>query len=277
MKTRAYIWLAALAICASAAQASAAEPRTVYSQLQKVGQGSARVFVGLDAKGAPRTMGVTLDGGALMGLPAMPNQTSRCFQGHCLGDYELVFALPPAAAKAAAPFKWIGLNWNPHGHMPPAPPAWSEPHFDFHFYTAEREAITALRAGSCGELIDCEDFKKATKPVPAAYMHADHINVDAAVPAMGNHLINSKAPELAPGGPKFTHTFIFGALDGRVAFYEPMITLAYLTSRPNTCVPIKQPTAWVEAGYYPTQYCIRRASRSGVTVTLEGFVRRSAG
>jgi hypothetical protein len=36
-----------------------------------------------------------------------------------------------------------------------------------------------------------------------------------------------------------------------------MITLPYLQSRPDTCVPIKQPQAWEAAGYYPTRYCIR--------------------
>ena len=36
----------------------------------------------------------------------------------------------------------------------------------------------------------------------------------------------------------------FGAYDGHVSFYEPMITRAYLESRPDLCVPIKQPQAW---------------------------------
>ena len=59
-------------------------------------------------------------------------------------------------------------------------------------------------------------------------MHPDHIDVGAAVPDMGNHLIDSKSPELVTKGTIFTHTFIFGAYDGHVSFYEPMITRAYL-------------------------------------------------
>jgi hypothetical protein len=230
---------------------------------------------------------VSLDKKALEGLPTEMNSKSRCFDKNgngkidgdeCIGDYQLEFTLPQGdAAKAVSPFKWVGLNWNPHGHVAPAPPPWAEPHFDFHFYIAERGAVKAMRPGSCGELIDCEDFKKATKPVPVKYVHRDHINVGAAVPDMGNHLINSKAPELAKGGPKFTHTFIFGAYDGHIIFLEPMITRAYLASNPDMCAPIKQPSAWEVAGFYPTKYCVRHLERGDrYTVSLEGFVERPA-
>ncbi len=267
---------------------SASETKVFVSEAQTLGKGSAWVYVALDAKGHPLALGVSMTKGALEGLPAQPNPTSRCFDKNgngkidapeeCLGDYELVFALPQGdATKAVSPFNWVGVNWNPHGHVAPAPPPWSEPHFDFHFYIAPREAVMKLRPGTCGELIDCEDFKKATRPVPAKYLHRDHIDVGAAVPAMGNHLINSKAPELAKGGPKFTHTFIFGSDDGRISFYEPMITREFLASNPRMCAPIKQPSAWQLAGAYPTKYCIRHSDRTGRhTVSLEGFVERPA-
>lgn len=267
---------AALSVLPAAAQDNAGLTVTA-SKTQSVGKGFARIFVARDASGTPVSLGVTLDRNALDGLQSDLNQTSRCFGGMCVGDYEMVFTVPESAAKAVAPFKWVSVNWNPKGHGMPAPPPWAEPHFDFHFYIADRAAILALKPGSCGEMIDCEDFKVATKPVPPGFVHPDHINVDAAVPTMGNHLINSKSPELQPGGPKFTHTFIFGANDGRVAFYEPMITRAFLASRPNVCTPIKQPTAWAEAGQYPTRYCIRHNARTGgTTVSLESFVARAA-
>lgn len=266
---------------------AAAEPKVIATAPQKVGNGWARTYVALDAGGAPLALGVSLDKAALDGLPTAPNATSRCFDKNkngtmeadeCIGDYQFLFTLPQGeAAKAVAPFKWVTLNWNPHGHMPPAPPPWSEPHFDFHFYVSDRETVKAMRPGSCGELIDCEDFKKATKPIPAKYIHPDHIDVQAAVPDMGNHLIDKKAPELAKGGPKFTRTFIFGGYDGRVIFYEPMITREYLASNPNACAPIKQPQAWEVAGSYPTKYCVRYLERVGrYTVSLEGFVERQA-
>jgi len=274
-------------LCGVTSVAAAAELKVVATKAQKVGNGSARAYAALDANGSPVALGVSLDKVALEGLPTEPNATSRCFDKNgngkmdadeCIGDYQLVFTVPDGeAAKALSPFKWVSVNWNPHGHTPPAPPPWAEPHFDFHFYTADREVVKSMRPGSCGELIDCEDFKQATKPVPAKYVHRDYISVGAAVPDMGNHLINSKAPELAKGGPKFTHTFILGAYDGNVIFYEPMITRAFLASNPSMCALIKQPEAWEVAGFYPTKYCVRHLERVGrYTVSLEGFVERPA-
>ena len=151
------------------------------------------------------------------------------------------------------------------------------PHFDFHFYIEERESVRRIRPGKCSELIDCDDFKQAQKPVPTKYLHPHHIDVGAAVPDMGNHLIDSKSPELVAGGPPFTYTFIYGAYDGHVIFYEPMITRSYLESRPNMCAALKLPQAWEVSGNYPTKYCIRYLDgENRYTVSLEDFLHRNA-
>jgi hypothetical protein len=272
----------------AAAQVGLAGPVTVYSDPKRLGDGSARVYAELEGDGAPRVIGVSFDRGMLAGLPTMPNTWSRCFDkngngqidahGECNGDYELRFPLPAELLQGSrTPFRWVSINWNPMGHPAPAPPVWAVPHYDFHFYIMEQEAVAKLRPGSCGELIDCDDYKRARIPVPAKYVNADHIDVGAAVPDMGNHLIDSKSPELVINGREFTHTFIFGAYDGHVTFYEPMITLAYFQTRPDLCVPIKQPQAWETGGYYPTQYCIRYlAEGERFTVSLESFVLRTA-
>jgi hypothetical protein len=280
------IGMAALAACAAGTALAAAA--TVYGEAKKLGEGFAQVYAELDGAGAPRVIGVSFHQGMLEGLPAMPNAWSRCFDknqngridahGECNGDYELRFELPRELAQGGAtPFKWVSVNWNPMGHPPPAPPVWAVPHLDFHFYIMEREAVGKIRPGPCGELIDCDDYERAQTPVPAGYVHADHIDVGAAVPDMGNHLVDSRTPELVTEGRAFTHTFIFGAYDGQITFYEPMITLAYLQTRPDLCVPIKQPQAWAREGYYPTSYCIRYlADGERYTVSLEDFVHRTA-
>jgi hypothetical protein len=266
-----------------AVQANAA---TIYGEAQKLGSGVARLFAELDGAGAPQAIGVSFDQGMLEDLPAMPNSWSRCFDkdgdgkiaahGECNGDYELEFALPPELVELT-PFRWVGVNYNPMGHPHPAPPVWAVPHYDFHFYLMEREAVRQIRPGACSELLDCADFARAHIPVPARYVHADHIDVGAAVPDMGNHLIDSRSPELDEQGRDFTHTFIVGAYDGQVTFYEPMITLAYLASSPAPCTPIKQPAAFETAGWYPTTYCIRHpADAQRYPVALEDFVRRDA-
>jgi hypothetical protein len=79
----------------------------------------------------------------------------------------------------------------------------------------------------CGELADCGDFKRATRPVPAQYLPSDYIDVGAVVPRMGNHLLDSQSPELKDSLP-FATTFIYGAYEGELIFWEPMITLDFL-------------------------------------------------
>ena len=198
--------------------------------------------------------------------------TEQVFSNLPAGAREFSLDLPDVAFDSL--FKHILFDWNPQGHPPNN--IYGLPHFDFHFYIQSEDAVRAIRPGPCSELIDCDDFKVAQKPVPARYIHADHIDVGAAVPAMGNHLIDSKSAELAPGGPPFTQTFIFGAYDGHVTFYEPMITLAYLLGGPDECFALKLPRAYEQAGYYPSEYCIR-ASADDTTISLESFVWREAG
>jgi hypothetical protein len=230
---------------------------------------------------------VSITDGGLRELPARMNTVSRCYdldgngthtRHECMGDYERVLELPAAVADLAQlPFKWIGVNWNPEGHMPPAPPVYAEPHFDFHFYTDERDRIEAIRTGRCGELVDCGDFQRASTPVPPAYQPPDHIDVGAVVARMGNHLVDSRSPELQDPPARFTRTFIYGAFDGELIFWEPMITLDFLAGATAECFPIRQPERFLVAGYYPTTYCVRHDEREmRYTVSLEGFVYADA-
>jgi hypothetical protein len=87
---------------------------------------------------------------------------------------------------------------------------------------------------------------------------------------MGNHLLDSQSPELKDSLP-FTTTFIYGAYEGELIFWEPMITLEYLQKTRDTCLEIRQPRAFQQTGYYPTQYCVRQDGKGGRTVSLEGF------
>ena len=207
--TRSLLGAAACAVCG----AHAALAATVYSEARKLGEGFAQVYAELDADGAPRALGVSFDQGMLEGLPSMPNTWSRCFDkngngeidahGECNGDYELRFALPEELVRRAlTPFTWVSVNFNPMGHPAPAPPVWAVPHYDFHFYLMAPEAIAQIRPGPCAELIDCDDLKRAQTPVPARYVHADHIDVGAAVPDMGNHLIDFDLARAGRGRPR---------------------------------------------------------------------------
>jgi len=263
----------------------AAHAKTMFGEAQRLGKGTVKTYATVRDDEKVTSIGVVFKEGMLEGLPANPNKTGRCFDldkngrindhGECDGDYELRLSLPAAVAKKNdIPIRWVGLNWNSHGHPPQA---WSVPHFDFHFYMVGKAEIDSIKTGPCPIFIDCEDKKRALMKVPAKYVHPDHISVGATVSSMGDHLIDSKTPELAGKTPKpFTHTWIFGAYDGHITFYEPMITHAYLLSRrANGCSRIKQPKAWERSGYYPTVYCIRHSKKHGTyTVSLEGMVYR---
>jgi hypothetical protein len=249
--------------------------RIVRGGAEKMGAGTVQSFVRLDPSGAPLAIGVTLSAGALEQLPPIPNAVSRCFDldgngrhtGHeCHGDEERILDVP-ADSSVELPFRWIQVNWNPAGHHNTP---YAKAHFDFHFHTGDRDRVEAIAPGRCGELADCGDFKVATRPVPAQYAPSGYIDVGAVVPRMGNHLLDSQSPELKDSLP-FTSTFIYGAYDGELIFWEPMITLDFLRETRDACLEIRQPHAFRQAGYYPTQYCVRQDQRGQRTVSLERF------
>jgi hypothetical protein len=249
-----------------------------------VGNGTARLYVDLGPQGEPRRLGIALTEAALTGLSERMNTTSRCFDrngdgdiahGECLGDYQADLALPASAAHLGLPVRWATVNWNPEGHMAPAPPVWSAAHFDFHFFLAEPALVNGIRTGPCAEFIHCDDFARASTPLPEPHLPPDYIDVGAAVAGMGNHLVDARDPELADPALGFSRTFIYGVYDGKLIFLEPMVSHAFLSSRPELCTPLRTPKAYAAAGYYPTSYCVRydAASRT-YQVTLEGLVRR---
>lgn len=264
-----------------------AAPTSLRGPDVAVGNGTAHTFVDLGPHGEPRTLGIALTEAALTGLATRMNTTSRCFDknddgtvahGECLGDYQADLVLPAAAADLRLPVTWATVNWNPEGHMEPAPPVWSAAHFDFHFFIAERSLIEGIRSGPCAEFIDCEDFTRASVPLPERHVPADYVDVGAAVAGMGNHLVDALDPELADPTLGFSRTFIHGAYDGKLIFLEPMVSHAYLSSRPDECTPLRTPRAYAVAGYYPTGYCVRYDDETAsYRVTLEGLTYRQAG
>lgn len=272
--------LAALLVLGACTTTTSADVTTINGQVFPLGNGSVNTYLVLEDGGVPVALGIRMSETALDGLPAKPNDTDRCFDmdgdgkhgsGECVGEYETVMLWPEEASQANLPFKWMGLGWNAHGHAPPG--VYDKPHFDVHFYMVDKEAIDAIRPGTCGIMVDCEDFERAVVPVPPVNLPAGYADVGAVVPAMGNHLVNTASPELATPPEAFTHTLIYGAYDGRIIFLEPMATREFLAGRPDLCAPIVQPEQWETSGFLPTEYCIRYLpDESALTVSLEGFV-----
>jgi hypothetical protein len=270
--------------------------RTYTGSTAVIGNGQVQSYVVLTPTGAPAAVGVSLTEGALEQLPVHKNSRSRCFDlngdaiiaaSECVGDEERILQLPDdIVARAQLPFEWISVNWNAEGHHPPppkpgeapAPPIYARPHFDFHFFAWDRERIEAIAPGPCGEFVDCGDFERGRKSIPPRYVPEGHVDLGIVVPRMGNHLLDSRSPELVDPATPFTRTFIYGAFDGELIFWEPMITFDFLRSTSDACFEIRQPAAYRKAGYYPTRYCIRtQTGTKQHTVSLEGFVYARAG
>ena len=286
MKCLVMSFFAALAIlgCSDSGKSGMSAGRSLGA-FSNVGQGTVSSYAEFDKNGAPKAIGIVFQASALEGLPTAHSDGHHCFdqnkdgkidpQKECFASHEWVIPLPSEVARRPdIPFKWVGLNWNPHGHMPPG--IYDMPHFDVHFYMERIEKIFAVAPGPCGpEFVRCDQFKIATRPMPANYMHADYKSVDAVAPAMGNHLVDLSAPEFKK--QKFARTFIYGVYDGRVTFFEEMVTRDFLLDKASGCFPLKAPPAVAVKGYYPIQSCIRHDARSNEhTISMEGFALREA-
>ncbi|GGX89352.1 hypothetical protein GCM10007160_15900 [Litchfieldella qijiaojingensis] len=211
----------------------AAEGNVLAGEPVAVGNGLARVVVTQDTGGIPTSIAVALTGGALEGLPApQPDQEAW------------LYLLPLPEGVSPTGYDHVLLDWNPAGHIPDG--VYSVPHFDMHFYLindAERQAITFLGPDREQRLAPPNDSL-----VPAGYV----VPPETAVERMGVHGVDPAGPEFQ--GQPFTHTFIYGYHAGQLIFLEPMVTLDFLRSRPDTTMPVKTPALYSLSGYYPTQY-----------------------
>ncbi len=252
---------ASLLFLSSCSEETTTEPDlsgSYHSETKDVGNGSARAYVTLNADGNPTEVGIKLTEDALEGLPEE-------LPGGAESDV-FTFTFPVEAAQTI--FKYMTLDWNPHGHEPMD--IFTVPHFDFHFYMMEQTEVAAINPADA-------DFQTKAENVPATqYIPADYITPPpvAAVPQMGVHWIDSQDP-LAPGA--FTEVFIFGSWDGNITFMEPMITLDRLKTKTALEEAIKQPQAYQHSKYYPTTYTIRfDDTTKEYIIALGGMTMRQA-
>jgi hypothetical protein len=257
----------------------------VLGQSWGLGKGTVTTYAEFADDRVPSVIGIVYSSGAFDGLPSSHSDQHHCFDRdsngsvdpatECFATHEAVIPLPDAVAtRVDIPFKWVLFNWNPAGHIPPG--VYDVPHFDIHFYIEAIANVFAIHDGPCGpEFVRCDQFEIGRKPLPGNYIHPDFKNVDAVAPAMGNHLIDLTGPEF--NGETWTRNWIFGVYDGKITFYEEMVTLAYMLSQPNACNPIKSAPAVGLSGYYPRKSCIRYNSATDeYSVSMEDFTYREA-
>jgi hypothetical protein len=216
--------------------AGAQTVRTVEGARLPLGRGTATAWVGLDARGAPVAVGVDLTEAALDDLPGQKSSID--------------LALPPEARQAG--YDHVGLDWEAHGHGPAG--VYDVPHFDVHFYrigVAERDRIVRE---------DPEFEAKLARPPADGYLPPG-LRRGAGTPRMGQHWgVADAAPDQA--GRPFEKVMVIGSYDGRLIFLEPMMTRAFLLTRPDVTIPIRAPARAEGTLWWPEAYGV--SFRDGV-------------
>ena len=251
----------ALGACQQASGAADSASRTSYGAPVAVGRGTARAYV-TTRNGVASEVGVALSEAALAGLPGEHAPGGVRAHGHV--TFEHVLPLPQ---RNPTRFRHVLLNWNPGGHEPPG--IYDTPHFDFHFYVIDNEERLAIDPADPDYQRKAER-KPAAELIPRGYV----LPAPLAFARMGVHWVDTTSAELK--GQPFTSTFIYGSWDGKVIFAEPMITKAYLESKPRFSAELPAPARGRDAGYYPKGYRVRwDAATKEYRITLTGMAARS--
>lgn len=207
-----------------------------YGPAAELGAGTVRAYLVLDAEKRPVELGVAILESVFAELPDMAD----------VPDEEAFIMLDLALPEGnPTPYRLASIDWNPRGH-PPA--MYGLPHFDFHFYlvdAATRDAIGAPDPAAL-EAVGSKPPEKGL--LPAHYVYPG----EATVPQMGAHWIDPASHEFH--GETFDRTFIYGTWDGQVIFHEPMITRAFIESRPDATFEFAAPSRYATPGWYPSAY-----------------------
>lgn len=220
-------------------------PVTYYGPSQEFGEGAAWSMVQFDSDGELHAIALKFSESALSGLPNMM--------------YEITLPLPAEAEGIV--FDHIDIGYMPMGHEPPG--VYDIPHLDLHFYMISEEEKALITDGVAADILPAPEY------IPATYVPGPGF-----IPMMGKHWTSLEAGEL--NGEIFDQTFIMGSYNGSFIFYEPMITLDYLSEKTSVEYEIHQPQSFERTGYYyPTSYSINYdAEAMEYTVILSGMVWR---
>ena len=198
--------------------------------------------------------------GALSGLPTTVSGPSPT---------ALMVSLALPAEAAGTGFDHAEVGWNPNGHDPI--PLYGTPHFDFHFYTVSQATQNSILPSDPQWATKAANLP-ASSFIPTGYVPPPAPIAANAIPMMGVHWTDTKAPEL--NGQPFTATFIYGSWDGKFIFLEPMIAKAYLETHPNATHALPQPAQWGAPGSYPTTWSVAYdASTKEFRYTLGGLTK----
>lgn len=207
------------------------------------------------SNGVPEQLAISMDDALMNSLPMTSTEH----------DDENHIVIPLHTQAGSTAFDHVLLDWNPIGHEPEG--VYNVPHFDFHFYMTTVEEQMSIPFYE-------EDSLKFKNYPGASFMPANYVPIPGGVPMMGTHWFDVTTPEM--NGAPFTQTFLMGSYDGKVTFYEPMITLDFLKTNAQFERAIPQPAGFQKNAYYPTKMKISK--HDGVTeVILDGFMYKRQG
>jgi hypothetical protein len=158
------------------------------------------------------------------------------------------------------------------------------PHFDFHFYTVGQDVRESI-VPSDPRWAEKANHLPAPEFIPefnAALAPPGVTPADIAVPMMGVHWVDVTSAELQgvlgnPDGYRpFTRTFIHGSWDGKVIFWEPMITRAHILSKKNAEEPeVRDEFTWRVTGDWASSHEERTVSPDEARRWLESGMSES--
>lgn len=235
------------------------ESGTVYGDTIDLGSGKARTFATLDADGDVTEIGIRMNEAAMEGLPT----DTTVFHSYSL-------ALPAEASSTV--IEYVMLDWNPAGHPPVG--IFTSPHFDMHFYMQTEAETMTIMPGA--------DFQTKAETFPGAdYIPEDYFVPPPveAIPMMGVHWADSTDGTYVPliSCKPFTEVMIYGSWNGKLTFIEPMMTRAWLMTKPTHTEDLKLPAKYQQSGLFPTTYSVKFDATAGeYVITLGGLTERTA-
>lgn len=244
-----YIVILALIAFASCRKDEELHSYTLSGQTVNLYAGQASNKTTLDRNNEPLQMVLSIDAAAMNSLPVSAS----------LPPSMIVMKLPDEVSQLTT-IDHISLDWNPAGHDPTG--IYNVPHFDVHYYMMSHATVMALM-----------DMSKMNVPPDPAYLPYGYVG-GPPVPQMGKHWLDPRSPELN-GGP-FSQTFIYGSYEGKISFYEPMLSRSWLLSINDFERSIPAPAKVQRSGWYPQ---ILQCTQTGgnVQIILKNFVYRTAG
>lgn len=241
--------------------------RTVVGETGTLYGGAVTTWARLDADGVVTTVGATVPLETIRNAPtAGTSETDE--GGHEHAEAQTIRLGFPNVAREATYFDHLRMDYNPAGH-PPAP--YEVSHFDLHFYGISEADELA---------IDCPDTRMPSDDlVPSDYqvLPPQPEPEGGCVPEMGNHAVDTNAPELRQENPApFTETMILGYYDGGLVFLEPMITREFLLEREGFGTSVPVPERVGRSTRYPTRFeAIYDADQGAYFLVWSDFVAKN--